>query len=149
MARSIQYNKKLYVVCLLLIAVTALTITGCATLPSPPEKPHVHSLPPATDGMLAEVSQQLNHTYGPEESGFLLLRRNDEALKWRLALSEQLAEHFDKLMAPENAWSVYLDKKNKIRWESSSGMVSRQPARSFGQRISDFFFRLLPIESQL
>ena len=64
-------------------------------------------------------------------------------------LSKQLAEHFDALMAPENAWRVYLNEKNKLRWESSLGTVSRQPARSFGQRIADFFFRLLPIESQL
>jgi hypothetical protein len=49
-------------------------------------------------------------------------------------LSEQLAEHFDTLMAPENAWRVYLNEKNKLRWESSSGIVSTQPARSFGQR---------------
>jgi len=64
-------------------------------------------------------------------------------------LCEQLAEQFDTLMTPENAWRVYLNEKNKLRWESSSGKVSRQPARSFGQRIADFFFRLLPIESQL
>jgi len=64
-------------------------------------------------------------------------------------LSRQLAEHFDAMMAPENAWRVYLNEKNKIRWESSLGTVSRQPARSFGQRIADFFLRLLPIESQL
>ena len=64
-------------------------------------------------------------------------------------LSKQLAEHFDALMAPENAWRVYLNEKNKLRWESSLGTVSRQPARSFGQRIADFFFRLLPIEGQL
>jgi putative cardiolipin synthase len=64
-------------------------------------------------------------------------------------LSKQLADHFDTLMAPENAWRVYLNEKNKLRWESSSGTVSTQPARSFGQRIADFFFRLLPIEGQL
>ncbi len=90
MERSIQYNPRLHVtrrvICLLFVAVTALAITGCATLSSPPPTPHVYSLAPATDGMLAEVSQQISTTYGPEESGFLLLRRNDEALKWRLAL---------------------------------------------------------------
>jgi putative cardiolipin synthase len=53
------------------------------------------------------------------------------------------------MMAPENAWRVYLNEDNQLRWESSSGTVSSQPARSFGQRIADFFFRLLPIESQL
>ena len=64
-------------------------------------------------------------------------------------LSKQIAEQFDAMMAPENAWRVYLDKDNRIRWKSDSGVVSRQPARGFCQRVADFFFRLLPIESQL
>lgn len=65
-------------------------------------------------------------------------------------LAKQLAAMFDAMMAPENAWRVYLDKEEQtLRWESSAGTVDIQPARSFGQRIADFFFRLLPIESQL
>jgi putative cardiolipin synthase len=65
-------------------------------------------------------------------------------------LAKELANLFDAMMAPENAWRVYLDKEEQmLRWESSAGNVDMQPARSFGQRISDFFFRLLPIESQL
>lgn len=64
-------------------------------------------------------------------------------------LCGQLAEQFDTLMSPENAWRVFLNEDNEIRWESNSGTVSRQPARHFGQRISDFFWRLIPIESQL
>jgi putative cardiolipin synthase len=64
-------------------------------------------------------------------------------------LCEQLAEQFDALMTPENAWRVYVNEKDRLRWESSSGNVSCQPARSFWQRIADFFFRLLPIEGQL
>jgi putative cardiolipin synthase len=64
-------------------------------------------------------------------------------------LCEQMAEQFDALMTPENAWRVYVNEKDRLRWESSSGNVSRQPARSFWQRIADFFFRLLPIEGQL
>jgi len=53
-------------------------------------------------------------------------------------------------MLPENAWRVYLDKEEQtLYWKSSKGTVDMQPARSFGQRVSDFFFRLLPIESQL
>lgn len=65
------------------------------------------------------------------------------------ALSAQLAEYLDSLMAPDNAWRVYVNEKNKVRWESGAGVVSRQPARSFSQRVSDFFYSLLPIESQL
>jgi len=64
-------------------------------------------------------------------------------------LSKQIAEQFDAMMAPENAWRVYLNEDNRIRWKSESGVVSRQPARGFCQRIADFFFRLLPIEGQL
>ena len=65
------------------------------------------------------------------------------------ALGRDLAERFDVLMSPENSWRVLQDESGKLRWESSEGVVTRQPARSTGQRISDFFFRLLPIESQL
>jgi putative cardiolipin synthase len=65
------------------------------------------------------------------------------------ALAMELAREFDRMMAPENAWHVFLNDENKLCWESSEGTVSSQPARSFGQRISDFFFRLIPIESQI
>jgi putative cardiolipin synthase len=64
-------------------------------------------------------------------------------------LCGQLAEQFDWLMTPENAWRVTVDEENRLRWESSSGTVTIQPARSFGQRIADFFYRLIPIENQL
>ena len=39
--------------------------------------------------------------------------------------------------------------KGKLRWTSIDGERSRQPARSYGQRWKDFFWRLMPIESQL
>ena len=64
-------------------------------------------------------------------------------------LCGQLAEQLDTLMSPENAWRVYLNEDNQLRWESNAGTVSIQPARSFWQRIADFFWRLVPIESQL
>jgi putative cardiolipin synthase len=64
-------------------------------------------------------------------------------------LCGELAAQFDILMAPENAWRVSVDNSDQLRWESSAGSVSIQPARSFWQRIADFFFRLIPMESQL
>jgi len=65
-------------------------------------------------------------------------------------LAKELIAMFDAMIQPDNAWRVYLDKEEQsLRWQSSKGTVDMQPARSFGQRISDFFFRLLPIESQL
>jgi len=65
-------------------------------------------------------------------------------------LAEELAKKFEALMLPENAWRVHLDEEEQtLYWTSSKGTVHSQPARSFFQRISDFFYRLLPIESQL
>jgi putative cardiolipin synthase len=78
-----------------LLLVTALAFYGCATLPSPPPTPEVYSLPPAESGTLAEVSLKINDTHGPEQSGFLLLTRNDEALKWRLALIDHAVSSID------------------------------------------------------
>jgi len=65
-------------------------------------------------------------------------------------LAAELAAAFDTMMHPDNAWQVHFDEvQEMLYWESSAGTVDSQPARSFGQRIADFFFRLLPIESQL
>jgi putative cardiolipin synthase len=64
-------------------------------------------------------------------------------------LAAELASEIDRLRAPENAWAVELDARRRLTWSSSSGIVDRQPARGFGQRVADFFFALLPIESQL
>jgi len=64
-------------------------------------------------------------------------------------LARQLLNEFETMTAPENAWEVSLDEKGKLRWSSSDGTVNHQPARGFGQRCSDFFYRLLPIEGQL
>ncbi len=64
-------------------------------------------------------------------------------------LCGELAEHFDTLTSPENAWQIHMNEYRELHWESSSGTTSIQPARSFWQRIADFFWRLLPIEGQL
>ena len=65
------------------------------------------------------------------------------------ALCGALSEDFDDLMSPENAWRVDVDENGQLRWTSVEGVVHRQPARGTGQRVADFFYRLLPVESQL
>jgi putative cardiolipin synthase len=65
------------------------------------------------------------------------------------ALGARITDGFELLTSPENAWHVTVNEEDKLQWESSEGVVYSQPARHFGQRISDFFLRLLPIESQL
>lgn len=64
-------------------------------------------------------------------------------------LSRQLREQLDLLMSPDNSWRVFLNDKKKLRWESSDGIVTSQPARNFPQRIRDVFYGFLPIEKQL
>ena len=64
-------------------------------------------------------------------------------------LSEELAKIIERDMGPDNAWRVNIDEKGKLYWESSAGVVYRQPVRSFWQRIEDGFFSLLPIKDQL
>jgi putative cardiolipin synthase len=64
-------------------------------------------------------------------------------------LAKKLMAEFNRMIQPENAWKVHLNDKGRLRWTSDTETRKHQPARSFGQRISDFFFRLLPIESQL
>lgn len=64
-------------------------------------------------------------------------------------LAQKVAGKLERDMAPENAWRVSLDEDGQLRWNSSIGVRTLQPARHFGQRIADFFFGLLPIKDQL
>lgn len=65
------------------------------------------------------------------------------------ALTRQLMSDYEIMIAPENAYAVTLNEKGKLRWTSVDGELSKQPARSYGQRWKDFFWRLMPVESQL
>lgn len=64
-------------------------------------------------------------------------------------LGAELGELFDEMRRPENAWHVTRDEAGDLSWSSALGTTDLQPARSSGQRVADFFFGLLPIESQL
>jgi len=71
----------------------------------------------------------------------LLIRDPGLATEVMLALQED--------MLPENAWQVTLNEDNELVWESTAGKTHWQPARSFGQRMADFFYGLLPVKDQL
>lgn len=64
-------------------------------------------------------------------------------------LAKVMAADYNTMIAPENAYAVTLNENNDLRWTSSEGERKTQPARGFGQRCSDFFWRLMPVESQL
>jgi putative cardiolipin synthase len=65
------------------------------------------------------------------------------------ALAEAIAGLVELDISPDNAWRVSLDDENRLVWQSSDGDRFLQPARGFGQRITDFFYSLLPIKDQL
>jgi len=62
------------------------------------------------------------------------------------ALGEALAKLILRDTRPENSWRVELTTDDKLRWTNDTETVSRQPARSFWQRIEDIFFRVFPEE---
>lgn len=64
-------------------------------------------------------------------------------------LARQMHEDFTWMIDPANSWKVSLNEAGQLRWTSEAEVLKTQPARSIGQRISDFFYRVLPIESQL
>ena len=64
-------------------------------------------------------------------------------------LAIQLLGDFERMVAPGNSWAVTRNEKGKLRWISGDEVRKHQPARGFGQRVSDFFWRMVPIEGQL
>ncbi len=62
-------------------------------------------------------------------------------------LAKQLESLISSLLEPGNAWEVTGGKH--LRWTSGDEVRKRVPARSGWQRVGDFFYRWLPIESQL
>jgi putative cardiolipin synthase len=64
-------------------------------------------------------------------------------------LGEEIARLVERDLKPENSWQVRIDEENRLIFESSDGIVRREPARSAGQRIAAGFYSLLPIEDQL
>ena len=67
------------------LAIVALVV-GCASLPRNPPKIETFALPPSESGLLAESGAAVLGATAAEESAFLLLDSNADALFWRLAL---------------------------------------------------------------
>lgn len=79
-------------------AFVVVALAGCATKPAiaPPGRPMPQAAaPPATTGVFAEIEQQLRAKHGPDVSGFELLDRSDDGLRWRLALIDSAQQSLD------------------------------------------------------
>ena len=64
-------------------------------------------------------------------------------------LASELTDFIEYLTAPENAYEVTINEKNRLQWTSSDRTLEAQPARGGMQGFVDLFGGLLPIESQL
>lgn len=68
---------------------------------------------PATEGVLAEMSNDIFTQYGPEYSGFRLLDRSHDGLMWRLALIDSAVSSLDiqtYLWYPDNSGRLILQR---------------------------------------
>jgi putative cardiolipin synthase len=73
-----------------------LLMAACRTLPDDlPLAPPGHALPPSSAGPIAEAEWSWRDQIGDERSGFLLLDRNEEALRWRLAIIDSATSSLD------------------------------------------------------
>ena len=77
----------------LLIVVVA--ITACSTLPKPEMKTLTLAYDPNPERRLAKASRDLLKDTDDDTSGFFMLLRNDEALRWRLLLADLAEETLD------------------------------------------------------
>ena len=59
-------------------------------------------------------------------------------------LSKKLAGIMERGISPENSWRIEIDPEGDLRWVSGSQILTRQPARSFMQRVKNVFFMLSP-----
>jgi len=45
-----------------------------------------------------------------------------------------------------NSWQVIRSDDGELRWRSHAGELSRQPARSFLQRVENVIFKFFPVD---
>jgi putative cardiolipin synthase len=70
-------------------------VTACSTLPKNPEKIVSYGCSPAGKGTLVESSEAVLSKAKSGESGFMLIRKNSDALNWRLALIDHAEKSID------------------------------------------------------
>jgi putative cardiolipin synthase len=78
-----------------LFTLPLLIFAGCAQIPKHPHKPVSYSQPPATAGVLTETRDAVMKDAEKDESAFMLIQNNADALRWRLALIDQATKSID------------------------------------------------------
>ncbi|MCV2355718.1 phospholipase D family protein [Paucibacter sp. B2R-40] len=79
------------------LLVATLLLAACASAPPPllPKPAPAYAAAPSASGPLAGLEAQWIDTHGDQVSGFRLLEKNSEGLKWRLALIDQASHSLD------------------------------------------------------
>jgi len=80
---------------IIFISLVSLIFCSCATLKPAPPQPEVLALAPTDSGLLKETSEKIAEIHGPDQSAFMLMINNDEALNWRLALIDHAKSSID------------------------------------------------------
>jgi putative cardiolipin synthase len=63
-------------------------------------------------------------------------------------VARRVAALIERDMAPENAWRVTMDSEGWLTWTSGPRSLTRQPAKGFRQRATEFLLNLLPLKKQ-
>lgn len=96
---------------LLMVGLTACTSTGLKK--DAPEKILSHALPPASSGVLADISGEISSEHGDQYSGFRVLDSSVDGLMWRLALIDSATTSLDiqtYLWYPDYSGSLILER---------------------------------------
>jgi len=82
--------------CLAILLVLTLAFSGCATLPEKlPKGPIGHAIVPQPTGPLWDLENSLHPRLGTDNSAWLALDSNEDALRWRLALVDSAKTSLD------------------------------------------------------
>jgi cardiolipin synthase C len=82
----------------LLVALVAVTLTGCVAPPPAapmPRPPPAYAQPAQASGAFASMEAAIRAAHGAQASGFELLDRNEDGLRWRLALADSAKHSID------------------------------------------------------
>ncbi|MBT8331211.1 MAG: phospholipase D family protein [Deltaproteobacteria bacterium] len=77
------------------LCVITVVFLACTTLPKPGLKTLTAAYEPHPERRLVVTARDLLKGMGPEVSGFFMLLRNDEALRWRMLLADLAEETLD------------------------------------------------------
>lgn len=98
---------------LLCVVVLMTACAGPALKEDRQPPPPGYALPPATEGVFADVAQRITATHGEDHSGFRLLDSSYDGLAWRLALIDMAVSSVDiqtYLWYPDHSGRLLLDR---------------------------------------